>query len=156
MVKNSLDLRSFFKKKPRFNYSTEHIHLIGLFHCLQVLIFVSLTSPLYACMFQAALLILVLTSTVPMAVLYRRKAVHLTNQLIGTIESEYEYEFSNESYVLYIITRENYSVLISSRTSFNVSVRNWWHNLKLALNFKILRTVIYQTQNKAFHLKCNQ
>lgn len=156
MVKNSLDFRSFSKKKTRFNYSTEHIHLIGLFHCLQVLIFVSLTSLLYACMFQAAFLILVLTSTVPMAVLYRRKAVHLTNQLIGTIKSEYEYEFSNESYVLYIITRENYSVLISSRTSFNVSVRNWWHNLKLALNFKILRTVIYQTQNKAFHLKCNQ
>ena len=153
MVKNSLDL---FSKKTRFNYSTEHIHLIGLFHYLQVLIFVSLTSLLYACMFQAALLILVLTSTVPMAVLYRRKAVHLTNQLIGTIESEYEYEFSNESYVLYIITRENYSVLISSRTSFNVLVRNWWHNLQLALNFKILRTVIYQTQNKAFHLKCNQ
>lgn len=80
MVKNSLDFRSFSKKKTRFNYSTEHIHLIGLFHCLQVLIFVSLTSLLYACMFQqAALLILVLTSTVPMAVLYRRKAVHLTN-----------------------------------------------------------------------------
>ena len=44
MVKNSLDFRSFSKKKTRFNYSTEHIHLIGLFHCLQVLFFVSLTS----------------------------------------------------------------------------------------------------------------
>lgn len=78
MVKNSLDLRSFL----RFNYSTEHIHLIGLFHCLQVLIFVrSLTSLLYACMYQAVLVILVLTSTVPMAVLYRRKAVQFRSCL---------------------------------------------------------------------------
>ena len=40
MVKNSLDLRSFFKKKRGFNFSTEHIHLIGLFHCLRVLILI--------------------------------------------------------------------------------------------------------------------
>lgn len=61
------------KINTRFNYSTEQIHLIGLFHCLQVLIFVKLTSLLYACIYQAALLTLVLTST--RSVLYQRKAV---------------------------------------------------------------------------------
>lgn len=105
------------KINTRFNYSTEQIHLIGLFHCLQVLIFVKLTSLLYACIYQAALLTLVLTSTLPMSVLYRRKAVkfrsyialaYSLNKLVTTdYQSEYKYEFSNESCVLYIITREN-------------------------------------------------